>query len=161
MNREITKDPPYVFEEQQPMDEGGDKPQTFVPVVIRRDPSLTNERLAPEHSRIVGAAVLDRLEEIFGKTDSALPKIARGSRPDPGKWRRTKQLDISSTRDLISNFERPSNTRGSLEAARQLVSNQRLCHGSCCGKIWHRGVAQVFNFVEFSGQPLGREDLTG
>lgn len=84
MNREISQNPPYVFEEQQPIDQGDDKPQKFVPVVIKRKPSLTNEMLGPEHSRLVGSAILDRLEEIFGATGSAIPKIARGSRPNEG-----------------------------------------------------------------------------
>lgn len=85
INREISKDPPFVFEEQQAVDEPEDKPQTFVPVVIRRDPALTNDRLAPEHSRMVGSAILDRMEELFGGTDLAIPKIPRGSKPDLGK----------------------------------------------------------------------------
>ena len=80
MNREISQNPPYVFEEQQPIDQGDDKPQKFVPVVIKRKPSLTNEMLG----RLVGSAILDRLEEIFGATGSAIPKIARGSRPNEG-----------------------------------------------------------------------------
>jgi len=85
INREISKDPPFVFEEQQAVEVAEDQPQTFVPVVIRRDPSLTNDRLAPEHSRMVGSAILDRLDEIFGATDAALPKIPAGSRPEAGK----------------------------------------------------------------------------
>jgi hypothetical protein len=84
INREISKDPPFVFEEQQAVDGPEDKPQTFVPVVIKRDSALTNDRLAPEHSRIVGSAILKRLDETFGATDSAVPNIPRGSRPDPG-----------------------------------------------------------------------------
>lgn len=86
INREISQNPPFVFEEQQPVDQGEDKPLKFVPVVIKRDPSLTNDKLGPEHGRIVGAAILDRLEEIFGQTDSAIPKIAPNSRPGIGKW---------------------------------------------------------------------------
>jgi len=86
MNREISTNPPFVFEEQQPVDEGEDEPQKFVPVVIKRNPSLTNERLGPEHSRMVGSAILDRLEEIFGATESAIPKISPGSRPGEGEW---------------------------------------------------------------------------
>jgi hypothetical protein len=85
INREITKDPPFVFEEQQPIDQGEDQPQVFVPVVIRRDPTLTNAMLGPEHNRMVGSEILDKLEETFGNTDSAIPKIVPGSRPDPGE----------------------------------------------------------------------------
>jgi hypothetical protein len=85
INREITKNPPMVFEEQQPVDQGEDMPQKFVPVVVRRDPSMKNSMLGPEHTRKVGAIILDRLEEIFGGSDSAIPKIPRKSRPDTGK----------------------------------------------------------------------------
>lgn len=84
INREISENPPFVFEEQQPVEQGDDAPQKFVPVVIRRNPSLTNEMLGPEHSRLVGSAILDRLENIFGSTDSAIPKFDSGSRPDRG-----------------------------------------------------------------------------
>lgn len=85
MNREITQNPPFVFEEQQPVDEGEDRPQKFVPVVIRRDPALTNERLGPEHSRMVGEAILDRLDETFGSTESSIPAITPDSRPGGGE----------------------------------------------------------------------------
>ena len=85
INREISRDPPFVFEEQQPINEGDDKPQKFVPVIIKRDPSLSNNMLGPEHGRMVGSFILDRLDEIFGQTDSAIPKIARNSKPDSGK----------------------------------------------------------------------------
>jgi hypothetical protein len=85
INREITQDPPFIFEEQQPRDEGEDKPQKFVSVIVKRDPNLTNDKLGAEHSRMVGSLILDRLEEIFGETDSAIPKIARNSKPDSGK----------------------------------------------------------------------------
>jgi hypothetical protein len=85
VNREITQDPPFIFEEQQPVDQGEDKPQKFVAVVVKRDPQLTNAMLASEHSRMVGVVVLDHLEEVFGETDSAIPKIERNSKPDSGK----------------------------------------------------------------------------
>jgi hypothetical protein len=84
INREISQNPPFVFEEQQPVDQGDDKPQKFVSVLIKRNPSLTNDMLGPEHSRLVGSAILDRLEEIFGGTGSALPNIPAGSRPNEG-----------------------------------------------------------------------------
>ena len=97
MNREITQDPPFVFEEQQPIDQGEDKPQKFVPVVIRRDPTMTNDRLSPEHSKMVGVAIIDRLEEVFGETDSAIPKIKRGSRPDA-------QVLLGALKQLVNLF---------------------------------------------------------
>jgi hypothetical protein len=74
-----------IFEEQQPIDQGEDKPQKFVPVVIKRDPSLTNAMLIPEHNRMVGSLILDKLEETFGGTDSSIPKLERNSKPDSGK----------------------------------------------------------------------------
>eukprot|EP00980_Cylindrotheca_fusiformis_P020298 scaffold7340_cov128-Cylindrotheca_fusiformis.AAC.1 len=83
INREITEDPPSVFEENQAIDEGEGKPMNFVDVVVKRDPSLTNAMLGPEHSRIVGSVILDRLDEIFGQTDSAIPFIEKGSKPEP------------------------------------------------------------------------------
>lgn len=85
INREITNDPPMMFEEQQPVDQGEDQPQKFVPVVVKRDPKITNDKLGAEHSRMVGSAILDRLQETFAGTDSALPKIAPMSRPSSGE----------------------------------------------------------------------------
>jgi hypothetical protein len=87
INREITLDPPFVFEEQQPVDVGEDEPQKFVATVVRRDSTLTNDKLASEHSRLVGSAILDRLEEIFGDTPARLPRLESGSRPSSGKCR--------------------------------------------------------------------------
>lgn len=85
MNREITVNPATIFEEQEPKDQGEEKPMDFVPVVVKRDPSLTDEMLAPEHSRRVGVLVLDKLEETFRGTGSAVPSIEKGSKPDSGK----------------------------------------------------------------------------
>ena len=85
INREITQNPPYVFEEQQPQSEGDDKPQKFVPVIVRRDPRLTNVMLGPEHDRLVGAAIIDRINEIFDGTDSAIPRFREKDRPDAGE----------------------------------------------------------------------------
>ena len=57
INREVTQDPPFIFEEQQmiPEDENSDKNSDesrnpngaarFAPVVIKRDPKLTNKML--------------------------------------------------------------------------------------------------------------------
>lgn len=77
-----------MFEEQQPKDQGEDKPMEFVPVVVKRDPSLTDAMLPAEHSRQVGALILDKLEETFQGTGSAIPSIERGSKPDSGKCTR-------------------------------------------------------------------------
>jgi hypothetical protein len=87
INRIISSNPPLVFEEQQVIDRGEDVPNEFVRGIVRRDPELTNDRLVPEHSKQVGAAILKKLDEIFGDTDSTLPKIANGSRPDVGEIR--------------------------------------------------------------------------
>ena len=84
INREITNDPPLVFEEQQPVSEGDDQPQKFVSVVVRRDPSLTNDKLADEHSKRVGSAILERLDEIFAESGIALMKRVGNDRPNAG-----------------------------------------------------------------------------
>ncbi|KAG7355975.1 hypothetical protein IV203_000661 [Nitzschia inconspicua] len=82
INRELTQYPPFVFQEMQPSAEQTDNGKSnFVPVVVRRDPSLTNEMLIPTHSSKVGSAILDRLEETFGDTESRIPRL--GIRPDP------------------------------------------------------------------------------
>ena len=82
INREITMDPAFVFEEKQPVEVGEDEPQTFVNKVIRRDPALTNEMLPIEHSKRVGKRILERLDNLFGGTKSGLP-IFSSSRASP------------------------------------------------------------------------------
>jgi hypothetical protein len=82
IDREISLDPPMVFEERQPRDVGEGLPFEFVPVVVRRDPTVTNDRLAPEHGRRVGTAVLGYIDETLGGTAAGLPKLS--PRPDPG-----------------------------------------------------------------------------
>lgn len=82
ISREISQNPPIVFEEQQPVEVEEGEPQKFVTTVIKRDPRLTNDMLGLEHDRLVGVAILDRLEEFFGETDSAIPKITQGSKPN-------------------------------------------------------------------------------
>jgi hypothetical protein len=54
INREITNDPLFVFEEQQVPPEGSSEESTdsrgyarFIPVVVKRDPNLTNDMLIP------------------------------------------------------------------------------------------------------------------
>lgn len=84
INREITQDPPLVFEEKQPVEVGDDQPQKFVNMVVRRDPSITNDMLEPEHSRRVGEAILNRFDEKLGDTPISLSKLPPGSRPDAG-----------------------------------------------------------------------------
>jgi hypothetical protein len=89
INRDITQNPPMVFQEQQPMEndddnDDDDQPMKFVPIVIKRDPSLTNSMLAPEHERRVGSMILNRLEELYDATDIAIPKLSPNSRPDAG-----------------------------------------------------------------------------
>ena len=76
--REI-KDPPLVFEEQQPVQVGENELQKFNTVVVKRDPSLTNNDLMQRHTEIVGNSIYDKLIEKFGDTASAIPKIEAGS----------------------------------------------------------------------------------
>ena len=78
ISREINDKPALVFEEQQPEEVGEDEPQKFVTKVIKRDPSITNGSLSTRHSQLVGKAIIDRLEETFETTASAIPKIPRG-----------------------------------------------------------------------------------
>ena len=83
ISREINNSPASVFQEQQPEknnNEGDDnETQTFVSTVVRRDPSITNDMLADRHDRLVGKAIIDRLNETFQGTPSALPKIPEAS----------------------------------------------------------------------------------
>ena len=88
INREVTQDPPYIFEEQQIPPEGSEIPSMnengtarFIPVIVKRDPNkLPNKMLIPTHRAIVGATILDKLELTFGGTDVKIPKI--GYKPD-------------------------------------------------------------------------------
>lgn len=87
INRDVTQDPPFVFEEQQIPPDGSSVPSTnpngtanFIPVIVRRDPKLTNKLLVPTHDKKVGATILDKLEETFAETDSKIPKV--GYKPD-------------------------------------------------------------------------------
>ena len=90
INREIALDPPFVFEERQPIeadnDDDGEAPQQFVTRVVRRDPSMTNNLLAPEHSQRVGQSILNYIEAVLGDTGAGLPKIPTDtpSRPPLG-----------------------------------------------------------------------------
>ena len=84
ISREIAKDPPFVFEEQQPVEVGEGQPQKFIATVIKRDPSLKNDMLAIEHDRLVGNAILDRLDETFGQTESAIPKVPKEAKAEDG-----------------------------------------------------------------------------
>ena len=77
INREISKDPPLVFVEKQPIqtqDEDANVPQKFADIVVRRDPSISNDMLAAEHGRRVGASIIDRFEQVYGDTPIALPR---------------------------------------------------------------------------------------
>jgi hypothetical protein len=94
VNREISNNPPMVFEEKQPRDVGEGLPFEFVPVVVRRDPSLSNDRLAPEHSRRVGAAILEYIDETLGDTGAGLPNFPLDQhRPSPGTCRSANRCD--------------------------------------------------------------------
>ena len=84
--RDISIDPAVVFEEQQPVlvvkEGGGDGDgddedrQEFVKRVIKRDTSiLDNTSLPFKHDEIVGMKILDKLNEKFSGTASAIPSI--------------------------------------------------------------------------------------
>jgi hypothetical protein len=75
ISREINNMPETIFEEQQPQESADGEQQKFVTRVIRRDPTISNNELASRHSRLVGKAVIDRLNEIFGNTTSDIPPI--------------------------------------------------------------------------------------
>lgn len=81
INRELTQSPLMVYEEMQPVDVSVGEPQQFVSKIVRRNPDITNDQLVPEHSRRVGAAILDRFEDLYGSTKSEIPLINAGSRP--------------------------------------------------------------------------------
>jgi hypothetical protein len=65
---------------------GEGQPQKFVSAVIKRDPSLKNDMLATEHSQLVGNAILDRLDETFGGTKSAIPSIPKSATNEEGEF---------------------------------------------------------------------------
>ncbi|GKY96109.1 hypothetical protein MPSEU_000571300 [Mayamaea pseudoterrestris] len=77
INREITKDPPSVFIEKQPIQtQGGDENglQQFSDELVKRNPVITNDLLASKHAQIVGASIIDRFEEVYGNTPISLPQ---------------------------------------------------------------------------------------
>jgi hypothetical protein len=84
INREITQDPPFVFQELQPIEVGENEIQKYATIVIRRDPALTNDKLASKHRKLVGSAILDEIEKTFADTPASLPRLERGSRPSAG-----------------------------------------------------------------------------
>jgi len=75
INREMSGNPPMVFEERQGVaDDDPDKPMIFTPTVVRRKPEyLDNSKLPLEHDRLVGNAILQKLDDVFKDTPSALP----------------------------------------------------------------------------------------
>lgn len=97
VSREVAN-PASVFEEQQGVEVGEDEPQRFDTVVVRRDPSLTNADLPRRHTELVGNAILDKLDETFGGTASAIPKIE--PRGGPGE---TNSL-LAAIKQLVNLF---------------------------------------------------------
>mmetsp|Transcript_30730 Transcript_30730/g.60828 ORF Transcript_30730/g.60828 Transcript_30730/m.60828 type:complete len:463 (+) Transcript_30730:11-1399(+) len=115
ISRDVNDDPlPVVFTEQQlapslsppsegdknsPFVVGSSEVSRFVDVVVRRDPNLLDNRLLPiEHSKRVGDRILQRIEDIFGRTASALPDLGSlGTRPDP-------QLVLAALKQLVNVF---------------------------------------------------------
>jgi hypothetical protein len=85
INREIQKDPAVVFNERKAIEEAPEgEPQQFTTVVVKRDPAITNDKLAPTHSQLVASSILTKFDETFGETDIGLPKVAPQSRPNAG-----------------------------------------------------------------------------
>ena len=74
ISREIA-DPQAVFEEQQPVEVGENELQKFNTVVVKRDTTIPNSQLPQRHTEIVGNAIYDKLNDKFGDTASAIPKI--------------------------------------------------------------------------------------
>ena len=73
--RDVTLDPPMVFEESQPVIVGEDN-QEFITKVIRRDPAvLSNSMLPGRHEELVGSKILDELNDLFGETTSSIPPL--------------------------------------------------------------------------------------
>ena len=73
--RDCTVNPPMVFEESQPV-LVGEENQEFVTKIIKRDPAiLSNDMLPTRHDELVGSKILDKLNEIFGETPSAIPPL--------------------------------------------------------------------------------------
>ena len=80
VNRDITDNPAVVFEEQTPILVGEDDKQEFVATIIRRDPAFIDNALLPSrHDELVGTKILDRLNELFSLTTSAIPSVDRNS----------------------------------------------------------------------------------
>lgn len=80
INRDI-KDAPFVFEEKQPQEVQEGEMQKFIPVVVKRDPTITNAMLPGEHSKKVGNAILNYFRETFGGTSSSLPEVDSDESP--------------------------------------------------------------------------------
>jgi hypothetical protein len=98
ISRAINQDPPIVFEEQQPQNlQDEDTPTQFAATIVKRNQLLTNDMLAPEHSKLVGEEILNRLEEKFSNTTSTMPFIAPNSRP-------SADMMLSAFKQLVKLF---------------------------------------------------------
>ena len=83
ISRSVNQDPPMVFTEAQlEPDAPDDRPSVFYDTVVKRDPELKNDMLAGQHSKMVGSAIVDKLDEKVGSTAIAIPPIDRS---DPGE----------------------------------------------------------------------------
>ncbi|KAL7556159.1 hypothetical protein ACA910_006266 [Epithemia clementina (nom. ined.)] len=101
ISREMVQNPPFVFVEKQPVEVPEGEPQKFVDVLIRRDPSITNDLLPVEHSKRVGVRILNRLEELFDDTPSAIPKFSSSS---SSRRRPNSEELLASLQQLVSLF---------------------------------------------------------
>jgi hypothetical protein len=85
IHRELTLIPPMVFTEKQSLPTNNDdEQQTFIDVLIKRDPSISNNMLAPEHDRRVGAALIEYLYDTYRDSGAMLPKFE--SKPTSGVY---------------------------------------------------------------------------
>jgi len=83
ISRDVSGNPPLFFEEQQPVQVGDDEPQQFQNVLIKRNADVKNSDLPSLHSKLVGEAILDKLNSIFDGTPSAIPSVPANSQPSP------------------------------------------------------------------------------
>ena len=56
-------------------------PQQFNTVIVKRDTTIMKSELPKRHSQLVGKAILDTLNDKFGTTASAIPKLESNGSP--------------------------------------------------------------------------------
>jgi hypothetical protein len=58
-------------------------PQRFNTVIVKRDPTVMKSELPKQHSQLVGKSILDALNDKFGTTASAIPKLESNGKSSP------------------------------------------------------------------------------